>query len=284
MKNNLSPAVNPKDLTEASLKKAVLKKATGSGLFQYPLFALAGLVGVGILSGFALPILLGVGVCAGASSISWLTDMFVRDEKIKLQYILQLKKDAEKQIEEKTEQLSDDLRDVDLPDAATQLEQFQTNYKNFVFILDEKFNPGELAYNRYSVIVQQIVLAGMNNIQKIYLKKKNLMDANPKDISKTLEKLKKTNLTPTPAQQSRMDELQKRLDMYKEEGQSIDELLAQNEKALTGIGNVSRTITALNTDGNLSSDMEGAMQDLIEMTDFAKVLDSNYKKEIVEVK
>lgn len=280
MKNQIFvPYINPKDLSEQSLQKAVFKRTMGSGMFQYPFFAILGIVGLGLIFGFSFWSVVVCILLIGVSSISWVIQMFIKNDGIKLQYIKELKQRAEEEIRKKNRQLSDDLVSFDISDAAIQLRQFENNFKNFVFILDQKFNPNELAYNRYYSIVQQIILAGMNNLQTIFLRKKNLTDADPREIQKTLEKLQKI-VEPTAPQQSRIAELEKRLSIYQDENREIDELLAQNEKALTAIDDVSRSIAAINTDTNLSSNMESAMQDLIEMTDFAKVLDSNYSNAI----
>lgn len=279
MKQNFVPYINPKNLTDTYLQKAVFKKTMGSGAFQYPLYAMVGLAGLGFLFGFNFWLFVLCILLVGASSISWVIQMFIRNEKLKLQYIQEIKQLAEKEIEKKNRQLSQDLIDINIVDAATQLEQFQNSFKNFVFILDQKFSPEEIAYNRYYSIVQQIILAGMNNLQSIFLRKKNLMNCDLSEIKQTLKRLEGLK-NPTSTQKSRVEELQKRIDIYNEESSEIDEILAQNEKALTSIDDVSRSIASINTDGNLSANMESAMQDLVNMTDFAKVLDSNYSNAI----
>ena len=268
-----------KALSQSALQKAVFKTATGSILFQYPLWAIGGFLGVGFLFGFSFWLILACILLAGVSSFSWVIQMFFHDEKIKLKYIQRIKEKTQEEIERKNEQLVDDLYGVKLEDAAIQLQQFQNNFKNFIYILDQKFSPQELAYNRYYTIVQQIVLGGMNNLQTIFLRKKNLIYSNPKEVQKTLKKLQEIE-NPSKSQQTRIDELQKRLTIYEEETAEIDELLAQNDKALTAIDNVSRSIASINTDGNLSVNMENAMQDLVAMTEFTKVLDSNYSNAI----
>ena len=268
-----------KALSQSALQKAVLKAATGSVFFQYPFWAIVGLLGVGFLFGFSFWIVMACILLVGVSSTFWVTQMFFQNEKIKLKYIQQIKEKTQEEIDKKNEQLVEDLYGVKMEDGAIQLHQFQDNFKNFVYILDQKFSPSELAYNRYYTIVQQIVLGGMNNLQTIFLRKKNLIYANPKEVQDTLKKLQKI-ADPSKSQQTRIDELQKRLDIYQEESDEIDVLLAENDKALTAIGNVSRSIASINTDGNLSVNMENAMQDLVSMTEFTKVLDSNYSNAI----
>lgn len=266
-------------LSQKALEKAVNKTAIESWIFQYPLFTIAGLLGVGLLFGFNFWLVLVSILLAGVSPISYIMDKFIRNEKIKLKYIQQIKQKTQEEIRKKNQQLKSDLQEVNMRDAAIQLEQFQRNFQNFEFVLNQKFRPEELAFNRYYSIVQEIVLGGMNNLQSIYLKKKNLIDSNPDEVVSTLKSLERVK-TPSNAQKSRIHQLQRRLQLYEDQKTEIDELLSQNEKAITAIEELSRKIASLNTSGSVSADMEQAMDDLIEMTEFVKVLDKNYSNAI----
>ena len=143
--NDFVPYINPKNLTEKYLQKAIFKKVIGSEIFQYPLFAIVGLIGLGFIFGFHFFLAVACILLVGISAISWVIKMFIQNDKLKLQYIQELKQLAEEEIRKKNKQLSKDLVNIDIEDAAVQLNQFQSNFKNFVFTLDKKFNPEELA-------------------------------------------------------------------------------------------------------------------------------------------
>ncbi|MFT6325184.1 MAG: hypothetical protein ACJAYK_000145 [Crocinitomicaceae bacterium] len=251
-----------KQLEPAELKKAVVSAAIQSPGTLYPAVVamLAGCYGA--LFSFS-PIVIGLAVVGGlASAINSGVQFGVQGDKhantIVMRYREELKLKRVKTLLALKQKLSKHPGSLSLK----QVDLFNAKYNNFVEILDQKLNPGELTYNRYLTIAEQVFLAGLDNLEHYSISKDSVKAIDTTHITQEisrLDKIKDKNNTSAKT----YEELTERMRLHQMQINKADNYLLENEQALTQLDSVTTRIANINTtQSHAEVDLESAMDEL----------------------
>ncbi len=200
-----------RDLSPKTIKQAVLSNAVQKPLTVYG--AAAAFLG----SGFALMVdanplvLAAIGVGATLSAANWLWEYTVKGDKNANAFVAQYRSELEQRRREALRELVAELQALDDDQASRQLELFQQKYENFVEVLDRKLTPGELTYNRYLSIAEQVFLGGLDNLENAALAIKSVSAI---DVDRINKILKEQQDSPDKNSDETIVELNKRRELH----------------------------------------------------------------------
>lgn len=242
------------DLSPAAIKKAVVSTAIQSPLTVYPV---ATALVAGVYSAIIYPStlalgLLGVGAATGIGS--WVWQSIVKGDDLANDFVNAYRQELVERRDKALSSLSKDLIEIDLNDGLSQIQLFKDKYDNFVKVLDKQLEPGELTYNRYLSIAEQVFLGGLDNLDAASLA---VHSVSAIDIDRIDNELSKTDNS------TKASELKSRRDMHSQQMNRVSELLLENEKALTQLDEVTTRIASVNTQqGRAQVALEDAMEEL----------------------
>lgn len=247
-------------LSTHSIKSAVLKNT-----LQHPLVLYSSVTGVlaavtGVIFNFgSLPFLISAGGAATAFG-SWLFEYFARQEKHSMDYISEITEGLNREREEKIARLGLELEKVNCLDGVKQLELLKGKYRNFEEILSTKLTPTEMTYSRYLGIAEQVYLAILDNLDKVYLSLKSVSAVDPEHLIVRLQKLER-NHSDQAAEERKT--LSRRLGLRQEQLNCATNLILANEHALTELDHVTAKIASVQMNkGRADLDLDMAMEEL----------------------
>jgi hypothetical protein len=248
-----------KDLSPSAVKRSIVKGAAQHPLTVYP--AAAACLGAGYAATMgAGPIALGVvagGVVISVASALW--GYLVNGQKHASVVVERYRKKLEAERIALMDKLKEELSDIGHKEGLKQLSLFRRKYDNFVDVLGQKFSTGELTYNRYLTIAEQVYLGGVDNLHQVAMAFKSISAIDESYIKQQLKTLSADNAQ----HQEKRTALEARLALRDTQHQRIASLLVENEKALTQLDEVSMRISNISTQPGLSqTDLEVAMQEL----------------------
>jgi hypothetical protein len=258
----------PVDFSQSAIKKAVAKQTIEHPGVLYP-------AALSVLGGFAALLLeLGPwfwGLAAGGVSlalISWGVNYGYRQDAFASQYVRLLHARMEEQRLSRKKQLEESLHEVASEEGTSQYQRLSNKFDALQRILAKKLNPGELTYARYLGMAEQVYLGGLDNLQNVTHLLSTLKVIDIGYIKKRLGVLQASG---NPEQHNEIEALRQRLELYEEQRQKINAMLAQNEEAMTKIDLTIAAITDMRTqDKHASMDIESAMNELQQLAARAK--------------
>ena len=188
----------------------------------------------------------------GAGVGGWAYQYFRRGDDHARRLLSDFQSGLEKERRDTLEQLRGELDEIDDATGRRQLAQLEQKYTNFQDILQRQLNSGELTYQRYLAIAEQVFLAGLDNLKSACLAQRSVSAIDPQAIASRLEKAGADR----PA-------LEKRLALRERQLREVERLYAQNDNAMTHLDHVSTKIASIKTHaGHASVDLESAMSEL----------------------
>lgn len=251
----------PKDpLSNRSIKNAVLKNTLQHPLVLYPTVTgvLAAVAGV-IFNFGSLPFFIGAGGAMTAIG-GWLFEYFARQEQHSKDYISEITEALNQEREKKIARLGSDLERVQCREGVKQLELLEGKYRNFEEILGTKLAPTEMTYFRYLGIAEQVYLAILDNLDKVYLALKSISAVDPEHLAVRLQKLDRN---PSEQAAKEKETLSRRLALRQEQLDRASDLILANEHALTELDHVTAKIAGVQMNkGRADLDLDMAMEEL----------------------
>lgn len=173
-------------------------------------------------------------------------------------------------IEQETKQkralISKEFERMNYHSGKLQMQKLSARFENFVEVLEEKFDPSELTYKRFRGIGNEILVVTMENVEQIVSALKNIEDIDHFAVKKELNDLEFSGKNP-----EKQDVLKKRLFLRDAELRRIDQLVLQNEKAITQMDETVIEISKIKagSDGK-PKDFNTAMRGLIDINNRIK--------------
>lgn len=150
---------------------------------------------------------------------------------------------------------------------AQQLTQISDRFKKFQELLQQKFNPNEITYGRYYSAAERTFLSILDNLNLSAASLGNIDAIDPKYIDEQLKQLS----VDASKNAGEINSLNERKLLRKKQIESVMELLAFNEKAITEFDRVSTALSEVKTQrGQSDATLEAAMQELTELANRAK--------------
>lgn len=256
----------------SEIKKAVTKKNFSHPLTLFPASAgLATTIGAVILGG---PVMWAMTVgLLGLGALSWCANQFLRFEKLAASHMTAMREEMRKRREAKIQLLQNQLGTLGCSSGSSQLSKLHEKYQNFKEVLDQKFEKNEFTYGRYLGMAEQVYLAGLDNLEKIALSLKSVSTIDEGYIKQELDQLEGKEGTASIAQK---DALVERLKLIQNSNDKVENLLAQNEMALTQLVTTASKLTDIDTaPGQSSMAMDQAMEELGRLTSHMSIYDRN---------
>jgi hypothetical protein len=154
--------------------------------------------------------------------------------------------------------------------ANKQFEMVNNKFNSFKEILNKKFDPNELTYGRFYMTAEQTHGAVLDNIEQVVMNFKALKDIDIDYLEERFDDLKKI-IDENKAEkfdEEEFEAVQGRIDLREKKFFEIDEILSNNEKAMTELNTITFKLSDLKThEGRAKQDLE---QTLLELKDLAK--------------
>lgn len=209
----------------------------------------------------------------GLGAISWCANQFLRFERLASSHMAAMREQMRIKREEKIKLLQNQLGELGCPSGSSQLSKLHEKYQTFKEVLDQKFNQKEFTYGRYLGMAEQVYLAGLDNLEKIALSLKSVSTIDKEYIDKELALLEGKEGASSGAQR---DALLDRLSLIQKSSEKVDDLLAQNEKAMTQLVTTASKLTEIETaPGQSLIAMDQAMEELGRLTSNMSIYDRN---------
>jgi len=262
------------DFSPGAVARAVLQETLQKPYVLYP-------TAVGLLGGLAAAVLgpsllfvapAAVGVSVGLGS--WIVDYALRRDKHAADYIRRLQEALSGRSAQTIARLRAELQELGFDAGLAQMTELENKFHAFGDLLRRKLNTREVTFSRYLGMTEQVFLAALDNLSCISDTLKGLSAIDVDYISKRLHALANDGVD-SPAQDREVVALNERLSLRERQRDMIDQLLAENEAAMTQIDHVMAAIADLDTSaGHASMTMEAAMQELKRLAGRASALSS----------
>jgi hypothetical protein len=255
-----------KDFTQTAIKKALLGTALEHWSFRYSLPALAGTGIVGALFGFSYPVFLVMLGIFGSSAAGFVVNTLFKGPKFETQYVNYLHRLIDEHTAEKRKNLKEHLNTFGEKRAVLQLDQFDKKFEVLVEVLNQKFETTQLTYQRYYGIAKEVYLSGIDNLNNIVISIKTMKSIDLDYINFSLSEIEKKDKN-NMAVKKELDALLRSKESYSNLQDKIENILAENETALTQIEQTTIAISEITRSKNneAQTDMENSMKALEEM-------------------
>lgn len=259
------------DFSHAATRKAVWNESVTHPLTLYP-------VGVGVLGGLAMG-LFGVtttvlclslgGLFLGLGSL--FVNSQIRSDVIAQGYVRKLQRSMDKERKEAMRDLLNDLEDLErnrlfrtyADQAGKQYEHLEERFSTFKDLISRRFSSQELSYARYMATVEQLHLLVVHNLQRVSSILRSISAINMEYIQSRLDALAALQ-SPGAADEKEWRTLQERKELFREQLERVNEILSDNEAALTQMDRINTSFAHLDTDrsGAVGTTLEETMKDL----------------------
>lgn len=247
-------------LSQKSASKAVLANSLQHPLVLYP--AVTGVLVAASSLVFhlgSLPLILSAGGAVTALG-GWFYQFFGRRDDYFQAYFAEIHALLSREKKQKLAKLRKELRQVKSNQGIKQLELLEIKYRNFEEILSSKLLPTEMTYSRYLSIAEQVYLAVLDNLDKVFLSLKSISAVDTAHLSQRITALETENSTQAKHEK---ETLSRRLTLQKQQQDKASELILANERALTELDVVTAKIAGVEMNkGRADLDLDLAMEEL----------------------
>ena len=253
---------SPVDFSHSAVNKAVLMKTVGSPLTVYP-------VVLGALGGLAFilfePTLILSFIAVGTTIAgfgTWAFNYSLRRESFARRYLDDLHRTLEARTNQALENLEDDLDRFGSTQGVEQLQMLGKKMDNLTEVLKRRFKASELTYGRYLGTAEQVYLSAVDNLRDVAVALMSVSTIEPRKIDKRLNELEEI-AEPSDEQAREIAALQQRRLLLDQQLSRVENLVAQNESAMTALDNTATALANVKTEeGSASMDAEAAMGEL----------------------
>lgn len=204
---------------------------------------------------------------AALGGVVLLTNVLFRSESFKKKYIEKINKEIQKENKEKLEKMKLSLKNEK---ASKQITLFKKKHDRFEEVLNNQLTSSSLAYQRLLGGFDQLNLIALNNIEKVLNYESNMSNIDSEYISEELEKLSKIE-NKKEFQEKEFESLSSRLALKEDYFEKINNILSDNESALTKMDLTLASLTELKKPENMK-------EALSELQKLANVLDKRSDK------
>lgn len=251
-------AYERKDLSPKAIRKEVNKKAIGHPFASYPLAASV-LGGVYLLlfgvSSFLIASVAALGVFGFGK---WFYDSVINSDVSANKIVREYHRSLLAKRRHGVDELRSVLSELSDGEGLVQLDLFGSKYESLVEVLERKLVKGELAYNRYLSIAEQVYLGGLDNLENASVLLQSVSAIDIERLNRELEKLDHGG-----KDQVKANALFERISLWRSAHDQAKAIKLQNEIALTNLDKVSAKIAQVNTgSGKAYVALEDSMEEL----------------------
>jgi len=277
VESGLPPA---RDFAPMAVRRAVRAEALTHPLTLYP--AVTGLLGGLAWALFGSPILLGVAFGGALVGLAGLTvNYFFRDKTFAARYVEHLKEQVAARERALLESLAEELQSCIAIEGTEEyaqqgLEQFervQQKYESLMGLLEQKLGSGELALGGIWAATEQVYLGVLENLRQVESLLRSIATIERAYIDHRLEKLSRI-AAPDEADVRERQTLLKRKKMREDQLRNVNELLTQNEEALTQLEEATIAVSGIRSGERFTT-----VRTLSSMKRLRELADTIYEKQ-----
>ena len=255
----MSTDIKAADFSRENLRKAVIRNVWTQGISTYPIA-----VGLGLGVSFGLFnsswMLLALSGSLGVAVLAWAINFIGRKNALSVKYLNELRERLQKEREARIQNIATELKELKHEAGSVQLANLKAKYESFVAVIEEKFNPGEITFGRYLGIAEQIYLAGIDNLLEATVALKSVRSIDRSYVEKQLKHLDANGIENSAADYATLHE---RIRLLDEASAYVEQLLIENEKAMTQMVEPAARLARVKTDrSEASMEMDQAMTEL----------------------
>lgn len=184
-------------------------------------------------------------------------------------YFAGLRRDNERIAKKKLRVVQQYLGERGWAQGAAQVDKLQVKMESFERVLDKKFETGEMAHARYHGIAEQVYMNALETLEQVVIHLEAIDSIDPDYIEGRIEELEQKTGTPSEIQER--DSLIERYELRQSGLERAEILLAQNEKAMTGLDVIASDIATAKTDGkDVEMELASAIKKLNDLGEEAK--------------
>lgn len=252
-------------LAPKAVNKAVLANSLQHPLVLYP--AVTGVLAAVSTLAFHLgsaPLVLAAGGAVTAVG-GWVYQYFARRDNYSQAYFSEIHARLNREKKQKLSKLRKELLQVDSYAGIKQLELLDVKYRNFEDILSGKFSLTEMTYSRYLSIAEQVYLAVLDNLDKVFLTLKSISAVDQEHLSRRIDALENNK---SELAEKEKQTLGRRQVLHQQQLDKSDDMLLANERALTELDEVTAKIASVQINkGRADVDLDLAMEELRQLAE-----------------
>lgn len=258
------------ELSPEVVRSRVPSEALQRPFTVYPVAAAILVVVYGLFNDSIATLFWLVGGLFALSAANWFWQVFVRREKNASRIAQRVARSLDKKRKKALGKLRKELAEIGDPVGLRQLKSFEAKYRNFTDILDRKLEPTELTYIRFVTAAEQVMLGGLDNLEKVTLLTKSVSAIDAKYIEREITRLKGRV---DPDATERTEALRARRELLHSRITEASNLHRKNETALTQLDAVTAAVAEADTQtGRADVALEVALKDLQRLTERASSL------------
>ncbi|MFQ5973489.1 MAG: hypothetical protein ACE5Q3_14260, partial [Alphaproteobacteria bacterium] len=194
------------------------------------------------------------------SATAW-TVLFVRTEGF-VRRLYRQPEELEAAQQEKLRTLVSDFDDLDFAQGAAQLQRLREKFENLSEVMKRRLNAGELTYARYLGMAEQVYLSALDNLHEAAVALRSVSTIDPDYVEARISELEEAP-DPSADRRQESDALRKRTALYTQQQQRVEQLISQNELAMTVLDKTSTALAEVKTGkGHAAMDAEAAIAEL----------------------
>jgi len=260
----MSQTIDLTQMTPDAVRNNVLKTTLTGPMTVYPILIGFGVVAFWLIfdAGWLFATIGALAVTAGISL--WALNYFGRYTTYQVAYFKKIREDNEQAARKKLRNIQQFLNDRNWDQAAAQISKLEAKKEAFEKVLARKFEEGEMAYARYHGVAEQVYLNALANLESLSTQLEAIDTIDPDYIKTRIEELyfiAEENGGSSDAQLAERETLEKRWNLRESTLESIDMIIAENEKAMTELDEIASKIAKSKTDGK---DVEKILKESIE--------------------
>jgi hypothetical protein len=257
------------DFSEEAVRKDAFAETLQHPLTLWPsALGVAGAVAVGLFTSVSAPflgliVLGGVGFGAG----NWAYRFFGGKDAYMREHYERLHEQFEKMKERKLATLGTDLKKLKCKRGYEQVAEFEEKFQNLLTVLERVLSVTEMTFGRYKVTAEQVYNSGLENLDRIVIILTNMDDVDRDDLGERIETLQTIKIRRS-SDEITLKALLDRARLFDESVDEVENLLAQNEQALTAIDAAGRAATSIRgtKSAEASGNLDSAMEELMGLT------------------
>lgn len=216
---------------------------------------------VGFTVWFQPPFLLQVGAIAVAAVMFLLWPLLFAGSAEFTQTYYRLPAEIRIDDPEHLDMLEQDLARLGATQGAEQLRKLRPLLADLREVLNQRLSSGEVTFARYMGAAEQVYLSALDNLRDVDVALRSVQSIDSAAIGQQLAQLRQLG-RPSAAQQQQIDSLTERKELVDRQHKRVDDLLTQNESAITALLNAATAMANAQTQASAAVDADTAMAEL----------------------
>lgn len=216
---------------------------------------------VGFVAWFQPPLLLQIGAVGLAAVMLLLWPLLFAGSAEFAQAYYRLPAEIRIDDAEHLDMLEQDLDRLGAPQGAEQLRKLRPLLGDLREVLNQRLSSGEVTFARYMGAAEQVYLSALDNLRDVDVALRSVQSIDSAAIEQQLMRLRKLGRS-SAAQQQQIDSLVERKELVDRQHRRVDDLLTQNESAITALLNAATAMANAATQASAAVDADTAMAEL----------------------